>query len=269
MARMTVQGVEINYVDQGSGEALVFLHGYTGSHRDWDNQVAVTADGYRTIAVDHRGHSGSSAPGDASAYDIRIFAEDVFQLLSGLGIERYCLIGHSMGGFMALQSALDHPQGLRGLVLVDTSSGEWDLVPGYAELKAKLYELAETEGLEAAFEYDAENNPARIETYRKHPELRELARRKVLNTSVNGYIHVSRSFAAWPPVTERLSEIRVPTLIVLGEEDAGFVRASNIMHERITGSERLVIENAGHNPHEEKAAVFNRAFLDFLSRIQW
>ncbi|MBU1195569.1 MAG: alpha/beta hydrolase [Proteobacteria bacterium] len=269
MALMNVQGVDINYADNGSGEALVFMHGYTGSHNDWRNQVAITVDSYRTIAVDHRGHGGSSAPGDPSDYTIRIFAEDVYELLTKLGIQRYCLIGHSMGGFMALQSALDHPEGLRGLILVDTSSGEWDTAPGYAEFKARLHEIAKTEGLEAAFEYDAENNPVRVEKFKKHPELREIARHKVLNTSLDGFIHVANSFGAWPPVTDRLNEISVPTLIVLGEEDAGFIRASKIMNERIRNSELVVIENAGHNPHEENIGVFNRAFLDFLPRIQW
>jgi len=193
----------------------------------------------------------------------------VYTVLTEMGITRCCLIGHSMGGFMSLQLAVDHPEMVRGLVLVDTSSGEWDIVPGYAEFKHKLQDLARTEGLEAAFEHDANHNPTRIEKFEKHPEQREVARQKVLNTSLNGYIHVGNSFQAWPPVTDRLPEIRVPTLIVLGEEDSGFVRPSKIMHEDIAGSELAVIKNVGHNPHEEEAEAFNRIFLDFLPKIVW
>jgi len=269
MTCMNVNGVDINVVDAGSGEVLVYLHGFTGSHADWKDQVAVTSDLYRTIGFDHRGHGQSGAPEASEAYAIKIFADDVHTVLTQQGIDRCCLIGHSMGGFMSLQLTLDHPELVRGLVLVDTSSGEWDVVPGYAEFKNKLHELARTEGLEAAFEYDATHNPARVEKFRKHPELKEVARQKVLNTSVNGFIHVSNSFMAWPPVTDRLSEIKVPTLIVLGEEDAGFIRPSDIMKEKIAGSELVVIGGAGHNPHEEKTEAFNEAFLDFLPRVTW
>jgi len=269
MTLMNVNGVEINTVDKGNGEALVFLHGFTGSHADWTDQVGKTTDQYRTIAVDHRGHGQSSAPESESAYSIKIFADDVYAILSKLGISRCCLIGHSMGGFMSLQLAVDHPELVRGLVLVDTSSGEWDVVPGYAEFKQKLHHLAQTEGLEAAFEYDATQNPPRVEKFKKHPELKEVARQKVLNTSLNGYIHVSNSFQKWAPVTDRLHGIKVPTLIVLGEEDAGFVRPSKIMNEHIAGSELVVIKNAGHNPHEEETEAFNEAFLDFLPKIAW
>ncbi|MFH2131838.1 MAG: alpha/beta fold hydrolase [bacterium] len=269
MTRINVNGVDINTVEKGKGEALVFLHGFTGSHADWAAQVAVTSAQYRTIAVDHRGHGQSAAPDSKTAYSINIFADDVYALLGKLGIDRCCLVGHSMGGFMSLQLAIDHPEMIRGLVLVDTCSGEWDIAPGYAEFKDKLHALARDEGLEAAFEYDATYNPTRVEKFQKHPELKEVARQKVLNTSLNGYIHVSNTFQAWPPVTDRLSEIRVPTLIVLGEEDTGFIRPSKIMNEKIAGSKLSIIKNVGHNPHEEDADSFNRIFLDFLPRIVW
>jgi len=269
MAQIDVNEVKINTVQKGKGEALVFLHGFTGSHNDWKSQVEITADHYRTIAVDHRGHGQSTAPESETGYAIKIFADDVYAVLTKLGIDRCCLIGHSMGGFMSLQLAVDHPELIRGLVLVDTSSGEWDIVPGYAEFRLKLHDLALAEGLDAAFEYDATHNPTRVEKFKRHPELREVARQKVLNTSLNGYIHVSKTFQAWPAVTDRLSQIKVPTLIVLGEEDTGFIRPSKIMNERIAGSELVVIKNVGHNPHEEDAAAFNKAFLDFLPKIVW
>lgn len=269
MTRINVNGVDINTVEKGDGEALVFLHGFTGSHDDWRGQVEITANEYRTLAVDHRGHGQSTAPASAAAYSIKIFADDVHAILTKKGINRCCLIGHSMGGFMSLQLVIDHPELVRGLVLVDTSSGEWDAAPGYAEFKHKLHEVARAEGLEAAFEYDATRNPVRVEKFKKHPELKEVARRKVLNTSLDGYIHVSNSFQAWPAVTERLPEIKVPTLIVLGEEDTGFIRPSQIMHQHIAGSELVVIKNAGHNPHEEDTEAFNKVFLDFLPKIVW
>ena len=207
MPLIKINQLNLYYESVGQGEAIVFLHGYTGSNRDWRHQMAAIQSRYRGIALDLRGHGKSEAPGREGDYSIYLNCEDVRGLLAALGIQRCCLVGHSMGGFTALQFALENPEMLWGLVLVDTSSGEWDTVPGYAELREKLDELASTQGLEAAFAYDARNNPVRIERFKKQPEQEEIARAKTLNTSVNGYIYAPRSFRKWRPVTEKLNEI--------------------------------------------------------------
>lgn len=269
MPKVKVNGIGVNYEEAGRGEAVVFLHGYTGSTKDWVNQFKAFSGRYRTLAVDCRGHGLSEAPAVEEAYSIRIFSEDVFALLQTLGIRRCCLVGHSMGGFQALEFFLNHGEMLRGLVLVDTSSGDWEVAPGADELRAKLDELARSDGLEAAFEYDSAHNPVRIQRFRAHPELREITRQKVLNTSVDGYVYVARTFRRWGPVTDRLQEIKVPTLIVRGEEDAGFVKACDIMKECIQGSELVVVPGAGHNPHEEKPEIFNAAMESFLAGVRW
>ena len=257
--------IHLYYEKRGDGQPLVFLHGFTGSTRDWDNQTDLLSKRYQTLAVDHRGHGKTSAPAMAEAYTINLFSEDVYSLLKKLKTTPCCLIGHSMGGFMSLQFTLDHPEMVKALVLVDTSSGEWEIAPGYAELRAKLDDLARNEGLQAAFEYDATHNPARIERFKKHPELRELARQRVMNTSVDGYIYVARSFGKWGPVTRRLSEISVPTLIFLGEEDTPFFRASQILNDGIAGSQLVKVQGAGHSPHEEATDFFNEKLEAFLA----
>lgn len=269
MAIARVNGIDLHYGETGEGEAIVFLHGYTGSGRDWAKQVAVASGTHRCIAVDHRGHGGTEAPASAEGYSIEIFSEDVYALLKELAIDRCCLVGHSMGGFMSLQFVLDHPEMVRGLVLVDTSSGDWDMAPGFAEYRAKLDEIARNEGLAAVFEYDSANNEAKIEKYKRHPEFREKDRQKVLNTSVDGYVYVAGTFRKWGPVTDRLEEIKVPTLVFLGEEDTAFIKASQVMKDGIDGAELITIPGTGHNPHEETPDVFNEAFLSFISKIVW
>ncbi|RJP66720.1 MAG: alpha/beta hydrolase [Candidatus Abyssobacteria bacterium SURF_17] len=269
MTVIRVNDVNLNYEPSGKGEAIVFLHGYTGNSQDWANQIPLVSARCRAIAIDHRGHGKSEAPAMEEAYSIKTFSEDVYALLSKLGITRCCLVGHSMGGFMALQLVLDHPEIVKAMVLVDTSSGEFEVAPGYAELRAKLDELARAKGMKAAFEYDAAHNPVRIERFKRHPELREVTRRKMMNTSVDGYVHVAKTFGKWQPVTGRLGEIQVPVLIFLGEEDTGFIRASQILKEGIRGSELITVQGVGHSPHEEAPQVFNEAFLRFLSKIIW
>jgi len=264
-----VNEVSLHYEAAGSGEAVVFLHGYTGSAMDWAHQVSLLSRNFRIVALDFRGHGRSSDPDKEQDYSIPIFSNDVYELLKMLSIDACCLVGHSMGGFTALQFTLDHPDMVQGLVLVDTSSGEYDVAPGYAELRERLDVLAREEDLDAAFEYDAAHNPMRIERFRRHPEQRAIARHKVLNTSVNGYIYVARSFGKWQPVTERLGEIHAPTLIFWGEEDAPFLRPSRLLNESIKGSKLVVVPGAGHSPHEDVPDLFNRELETFIKSVVW
>jgi len=264
-----INGMNLNYEVAGRGHAVVFLHGMTGSTWDWANQVAVLSPKYRTVALDMRGHGKSAAPSTEVEYSIPLFTEDVLGLLNVLDIRKCCLAGHSIGGFIALQFALNHMDRLAGLVLVDTSSGQFGTDPNYAQLRRKLDELARSKGLEAAFEYDAANNPMRIERFQKHPELREASRQKVLMTSVAGYIYGPRAIAKWQPVTPRLSEIRVPTLIYWGNEDTPFAEPVKILKKGIVGSEMVTVQGVGHNPHEEAPEIFNQALLKFLERVKW
>ena len=268
MPLANINNLNLYYESVGQGDAIVFLHGFTGSSKDWRHQMAVVKDRFQGIGLDLRGHGQSQAPNTEDGYSIYLNCDDVRGLLAHLGIDRCCLVGHSMGGFTALQFAMENPEMLWGLVLVDTSSGEWDTAPGYAELRAKLDELARSEGLEAAFEYDAQNNPARIERFEKEPEQREISRAKTLNTAVDAYIYAPRSFRKWQSVTDRLGDITVPTIIFRGEFDAGFIKASDILKERIPGSELVVVPDAYHNPHEEAPDVFNDRFMAFLSRVK-
>ena len=269
MPHAKVNDINLYYKQQGQGNALIFLHGYTGSYEAWQNPVCILPPGYMPIAVDHRGHGRTEAPKNEDDYSIKIFSEDIHALLRHLNIKHCCLVGHSMGGFMSLQFVLDHPEMVKALVLVDTSSGDFERAPGFEELRVKLDELARTEGLEAAAAYDEANNPVKIERFKKHPEQRELSRRNILNTSVDGYIYVARTFGRWPSVTARLPEIKVPTLIFLGEEDTGFIKASQTMKDNIPLSELVTIPGVGHSPHEEAPELFNRAWLNFLPKIEW
>ena len=262
-----INGVSLHYEEAGEGEVILFLHGYTGSTKDWAYQVALLSSQYRVVALDHRGHGMSSDPHEEEKYSIPISSNDVYELLRLLDVDRCCLVGHSMGGFISLQFALDHPDMVKALVLVDTSSGTFDVEPGYPEMRAKMDKLAREEGVEAAFEYEAAHNPIRIERFRQHPEWREVARRKAVATSVDGYVYVARSFGNWQPVTNRLGEIRVPTLIFRGEEDTPFATASETLKKSIAGSDLVIVPGAGHSPHEEAPALFNEKLEAFLSSV--
>ena len=268
MPSARIGSIELYYEEQGQGLPIVFAHGFTGSHADWASPMAALSQRFRVVAMDHRGHGRSQAPSSPSDYSASIMAHDIRSLLEHLGIEECCLVGHSMGGFMALELVLNHPEMVRALVLVDTSSGGFGRAAGFEELQAKLDDLARKEGMDAAFEYMAAHNEMVRARFERHPELREDSRQKMLQTSVDGYIHTWHAIAQWPPVTARLSEIRVPTLIFLGEEDTPFERPSEVLREGIAGSKLVLIPGSGHCPHEEAPEAFNRVLLEFLDTIR-
>ncbi len=264
-----INGVNLNYEVAGQGEAVVFLHGMTGSTQDWANQFPALAPRYRAIALDRRGIANSAAPSREGDYSIEIFASDVFGLSKRLRIRKCCLVGHSIGGIIALQFALRHQERLAALVLVDTSSGELARPPDYAQLRQKLEELARSQGMEAAFEYNLANNPQMRQRFQEHPEQKEAMRQRMLTFSVDGYIYTERAGAKWQPVTPRLSEIKVPTLIFCGEEGLMFVQAVKSLKKGIADSELVTVKGAGHSPHEEAPDFFNETLLKFLDRINW
>ncbi len=115
-----INGVDMNCGVAGQGEkAVVFLHGFTGSTLDWANQVSALSPKYRVVVCDQRGHGKSAAPSREADYSIQIFTEDVLALLDLFGIKKCCLVGHSMGGFVALEFALKYRDRPAALVLVD------------------------------------------------------------------------------------------------------------------------------------------------------
>ena len=263
-----INGMNLNYELAGKGPAVVFLRGGNGNARDWANQVPVLSTKYKVIALDIRGHGKSEGPKSEAEYSIPIITEDVLELLNLLGIKKCCLAGHSFGGFVSLQFAVTHQDRLSGLVLVDTSSGPYgggDTKTG--QLTKKVVELAISQGMEAAFEYDARHNPERIEKFKIHPELREEARQTMLMMSVNAYIWGSRTVAKWQPVTPRLFEIKVPTMIFWGEDDIRFATAVKILETGIAGSILTKVKGVGHSPHQDAPDIFNRNLLKFLERV--
>jgi 3-oxoadipate enol-lactonase len=169
-----------------------------------------------------------------------------------------------MGGTIAQHLALAHPEKVRALVLTDT----WAEVPrgrGMEE-RARLLEIAEAQGMEAVFEEQLRANPM-AEQLRAQPVLLEVWRQQFLMTSREAYLYCAYAIGSTPSWRERLDQIKVPTLVVCGENDEPFLDAARQLHEGISGSEMAIIPGAAHTPQIEKPAEFNHVLTGFLSRV--
>ena len=132
MAFAQLSKVRLDYVPHGAGpERVVFIHGFQASARIWQVvQQALPADRYSSIAINNRGAGASTAPASEHDYGVPIFAEDAFELVSGLGWRDFILVGHSLGGATAVQFAIDHGALLKGLVLLDPVDPDGREIPG-------------------------------------------------------------------------------------------------------------------------------------------
>jgi 3-oxoadipate enol-lactonase len=266
MPRVNVNGINLYYEVSGSGPSVVLCHGYTGSHQDWMFQVPVLAQKYQVVTIDHRGHGTSDAPSSADAYSIPVLGDDLYDLLSYLDITGCCLVGHSMGGLVALQLALDKPHVVSSLVLVDTASGPLD-IPCHADRRAKLIEIARTGSMEAVFDYDIGNNPLSLRRFERYPRLFNRSKQRMLEMPVDGYVHVGQALSECEDLTRRLKEISVPTLVIVGEEDLSFQQPSRTLAEGIPNAQLRVVPQALHCPQEEEPETFNHILLEFLTKV--
>lgn len=248
-----IEGVRLHYQEKGTGTPLILLHGYTSSTYSWKDVFEPLSKNFRVIAVDLKGFGFSGKPdGD---YTRRAQAVLVAHLLNYLKIERTWLAGNSMGGEIALNLALQNPQRVAGLILIDSTgivvSGGSSFAPSYAKIPfvaRALTALALTsdrlvrEGLEKSFYDDAKINDERVAYYYRPLRTRggQLAALR------------ARTQAAQFPIEQDLNKLSAPTLIIWGAEDAVIpLEAGRRLNSLIKDSKLVVIEKCGHLPQEE------------------
>ncbi|HEX2172977.1 MAG TPA: alpha/beta fold hydrolase [Dehalococcoidia bacterium] len=265
MPTVQANGIEMNYFSTGEGFPLVLAHGHSGNLRNWALQRSL-AGRYRMISVDHRGHGKTTAPADPAQYSLEIMAEDLYQALRQLDVRECYLIGHSMGGMIALEFALAHQEMLRALVLVDTAPAQFGM--HILQDVEEIERIARSQGLEAVFEYNLSRNPVMAMEIAKAPQNREIYKREYLVNNVDGYINSLKALRNRRPLTDRLGDIRVPTLLVVGDRDEPFIEPANTMHQGIPGSELVVIPECGHSPQIEFPDQFNKLLIEFFDRVE-
>lgn len=246
----------LNYERFGDGETLVLLHGYAGGLGYWLPLVMGLKHGFDVIAVDLPGFAGSA---DIPAPDsIAGYATSVVELMDELGVDKASLLGFSMGGMIAQQAALDYPERLRTLILYG-SSAIGDLPHRFEPWEAAI-ERIEREGVEATTETTSATWFVEGSSHPYYPMCREAGR----GANKESCIKVMRAMQSWSS-TERLSELDLPTLIVVGDKDRSTKPSDSIvLWENIPSSVFCVLPGCAHGAHVEKPDLFNKVIYDFL-----
>lgn len=228
---------------------------------------------YRTVIYDTRGHGASTVPDDMERYGLASdYVADQLALMDHLGIEQAYVGGLSMGGMIAQEFALQHPQRVKALLLFDTGPGmsamgrDPEMMARFTQMRGMLQTLARTKGMSAIIDA-MRNSPMAMS--RGNGPVPDAVRTHIANMremSVDGYLGGAKSMQDWAGTVERLHEIRVPTLVLVGEQDQ-LLPASRIIHSKIAGSRFVLIRNSSHGSNMWQPAAFLRATLDFLSDV--
>jgi pimeloyl-ACP methyl ester carboxylesterase len=263
-----LDGIRIYYEATGKGRPVVFVHGFGCGIRSWDPQVKALSPSYRTIAYDVRGHGLSDAPTEAGGYSQPISVEDLRRLLSYLQLRRATVVGLSMGGNIALNFALTHPDMVSGLVVVDTGAGS----DGTADWVAGAHSFAEgvDGGGTEAFADMAMASPLFARYCAKGPEAQRFIRSCLMTHRARGIAHTAREVLAKRPkiyaLGDRLAKLSVPTLLIVGEDDEPCRKVHDFMARTIPGATSVVLRRTGHLSNLESPAGFNAAVKRFLAR---
>jgi pimeloyl-ACP methyl ester carboxylesterase len=268
MMYVNVQGLGMAYSDAGKGVPLLFVHGYPLNRKLWGPQLEDLSTAARTLAPDLRGHGDSQAmPGP---YSMDLFADDLNAFLDALGIRQPVIIcGLSMGGYVAFAFYRKYAPRVAGMILTATRAAA-DTPEARAGRDQSMV-TARQQGARAIVEGML---PKMLspKTFAGQPELVSRVREIMLNTSLEGVLGDLEGLKKRPDSTQTLREIRVPVLLLPGEDDVivplheaeemfSILRASN------PGAFLEVIPGAAHLPNLENSAVFNQSVRRFVTSI--
>ncbi len=252
MAFVTNDGVKLYYETHGSGPVLLMSHGFSATSAMWRGQVEVLSRHHTLVLWDMRGHGQSDYPSDPALYSEAATVSDMAAILDAVGAERAIIGGLSLGGYMSLAFHLRHPQRCAALLIIDTG-------PGFKKDEAR--EAWNARAHQTASRFDAEGLA---------PLLKGTAERsRSRHRDATGLAHAARGMLTQRDagVINSLPDIRVPSLVLVGSEDAPFLAATDYMAAKIAGSTKVVIPGAGHAANIDQPEAFNAAVVEFLAKL--
>ena len=265
MPTATVNGVRLHYEEAGRGPTLLLIHAFPVGTGMWAPQVPFFARRFRVVTYDVRGFGRSEAPIEPARYSQAQSVEDAAGLLTHLGADQAAACGLSMGGNIALNLALAHPERVQALVLCDTGAGSED--PAAFRARCDEYAEAAAGGMEGFVRATARWNTF-DDFARRGPREAAQLRALALSQPSHGIALTARyALATRPPVyalEARLRVLRTPSLVVYGEHDEACVRTSGFLAATIPAASLWMVPGASHFVNLDYPDLFNERVLAFL-----
>jgi len=279
MTTMSIRGVSLFVKVIGHGYPLVLMHGGPGQDYTSLLPLKALADQFTLIFYDHR-CNGHSVGADVSSMTWENLTTDADALRQTLGFDKWAVLGHSFGGQVALEYALRYPQTLSHLILMNTGGDNWWVEQNAPELLGRRgYSAAAVQAARRFY-----NGKVTVGEY--FPTVLKFAEAYFYRINLLGMAHemvsgprtkyrpeatifgYSQLLTGWT-VMDRLSEIKVPALVIAGRQDFLFPPEHQaILADRLPNAELVLIERAGHNPQMERTAEVIRAVNDFMADVR-
>jgi len=253
MPKIDRDGVSIHYEVHGQqGPVLLLTHGYSATSEMWKGQIDAFSKNHRLVLWDMRGHGQSDYPENPSAYSEAHTVADIAALLDAVGAKRGIIGGLSLGGYMSLAFYRAHPERASALLIIDT---------GLGFKKDDAREAWNKRALDTAARLDREGLAMLKAASRERAD--------ASHRDATGLARAARGMLTQRDarVIEVLPEIKVPSLVVVGADDAPFLAASDYMAAKIPGAKKVVIPAAGHAVNIDQPQAFVDAVLPFLESL--
>jgi len=267
MGRFERDGLAFNYEEMGDPEAppVVFLHDHGGESRDWFPVMQGLQRNYHLVAPDLRGHGLSAAPEGVEAYDLGLFEGDLGVLLDYLGAELAALVGLGLGGAVALQFAVNQPERVAALCLVDTSPAFASdrFAPEAATVRAEL------EGLEELVRQRGTRALGRDRARSlRDPRLASALLARAAAASVDGWLGAARALRERADLAERLGESLTMPVMICGGEDDPAQSAFEVLRAEVIGARSITFRDVGRGAPLYRSEKFVRVLKTFLQDVE-
>ncbi|WP_432360137.1 2-succinyl-6-hydroxy-2,4-cyclohexadiene-1-carboxylate synthase [Sporosarcina sp. UB5] len=268
---LPIRGLSVHVEIKGEPHlpTIVFLHGFTGSTKTWD-EVRNEFNGYRTIAVDLTGHGETSVPDKLERYSMEEQIEDLEALFEHLELNSFLLVGYSMGGRIALAYTIHYPKRVKALVLESSSPGLLDEQDRLErELADKLLAKSIIEDGIYSFVEKWENIPLFASQRSLPVEKRRAIRNERLKQSEIGLANslLGIGTGSQKSYWEQLHSMPNPVFLITGELDAKFVEISREMTALAPTWRHIVVSGVGHAIHVEKPQLFATMIMEYLQGL--
>ncbi len=268
-----VNNTELYYEVVGSGHPLTLIHGMLLDRRSWDDQFEVFARQYTVVRYDMRGWGDSAQEQAEPPFSPR---QDLLSLLDYLNIHKTSLLGLSGGGALALDFTLEHPDTVDALILVASGLSGYPqrMTETIRAFIGQYYGALQQKDIASAVEATVRfwtDGP------RRRPEQVSAQARARITAMSTQHIqrhgdlmaHQQHMLPLEPPAVNRLAEVKVPALIVVGDVDMPeTLEIADTLEQGIAGAKKVVIPGTAHHPNMEKPEEFNRVVVDFLNGLQ-
>ncbi|AEE53471.1 alpha/beta fold hydrolase [Haliscomenobacter hydrossis] len=259
-----VNGLMVSYNDEGpvGTPVVLFIHGFPLNKSMWNAQFEALKPTYRVIAYDVRGHGNSEA--GTEDFSIELFVEDLLGFMDTLQLDQVILCGLSMGGYIALSAIEKHPERFIGLVLSDTQCLA-DTPEAIAKRMAAIESIRE-KGAELYVEQSIQNLFAVASFDTKPMEIGSV--KEMMNkTTAQSMCNTLHALAVRKETCSKLSELTMPILILVGQEDKITPpKVARLMLDKTQHSTLVIVEHAGHLANIENPHQFNQQLMNFMDR---